>query len=122
MCTLMSELTIECEPGLTARDNQVRDTTTCTGMHTCTLSTHTRTLARSHTHARHMQCKSSELSKTILGVGIGLAFALCVVLLLVYIRRNPSSAKRILKSFMNKEAKMVAVILAEVRPLCTHRY
>ena len=40
------------------------------------------------------------MNQVVIGSGVGVVFALTVVLLLAYIRRNPSKAHQILKSAM----------------------
>ena len=46
--------------------------------------------------------------QVIMGALIGCVLALCVALLLYYLRRDPNGAKKLLLSFMRTEAKMAA--------------
>ena len=82
LCTLITDLTVECASGLTASGTR---------------------------------CKSTDINLVIIGVAAGVVLVLCVLLLLVYIRRNPSKFKRIIGSFLTKEARMAMRVTSEVR-------
>ena len=93
VCTLMSEMIIECEEGFDAKG---------TG---CIPTPH----------------ETQTNLNIVLATAVGVVLALCVAIFLFFIRKHPARAQKLFFSFVRTEVKLALGILAEAcMRTCTH--
>ena len=85
VCTLMSEMILDCKEGFYAKDRG------------CISTPH----------------GTQTNLKIVLATAVGIVLALCVGLLLFFIRKHPEGARKLFFSFIRTEAKLALGILAE---------